>query len=119
MIYASIFDYSILSQLTLMITKVNPERISNIDWAVESISGRYHSYIEPVSLTKGSYFLTIKSNSKIINVKFSLDLLYESESGSSDYFQNYFTNMLELCGNFGSLPRSLNSVEYIHPLSGN
>jgi hypothetical protein len=58
MIYAAIFDYSGYASLGLTITKADE---LDDDWESSSIPGKYFSYIPPVSLTKGSYYLTIAS----------------------------------------------------------
>lgn len=87
-----------------------------------SLPGKYFSYIPPVTLTNGTYYLVISSQTKFAYedadfVRFGLDMYYEREN-VTDYGANVMLNTMELCGIPG-VPYYLNGPEYIHPLSGN
>jgi hypothetical protein len=43
----------------LQISKDDPKTTEYSSWKVKSIPGKYWSYIEPVSLTKGSYYFSV------------------------------------------------------------
>ena len=64
---------------------------SDNGWDEVSIPSKYHSYIPPVSLTKGEYILRISpmtdfeyEDAEII--KFGLDFLYERENITEQEF---------------------------------
>ena len=55
------------------------------DWEIVSIPGKYHSYISPVTLTKGSYYLVVTPMTQFgyddkHMIRYSVDFLYETEN---------------------------------------
>ena len=102
------FDYSGLASLGLMI--MNADDLDN-DWQVISKPAKYHTYIPPVTLTRGNYLLVISPLSSFDStnaniVKFELDFLYESEISKS-FIQDILINTLSLC-NIPLPPKTLN-----------
>jgi hypothetical protein len=94
---------------------------SDDEFEVKSVPGKYHSYIRPITLTKGNYYFVVEpqttfpyENDSVI--KFGLDFVYAKEQlGTLD--DDIVINSMELCGLTG-FPYSLNSPQYLHPLSG-
>ena len=80
-IYAAIYDYSGIANLGMSIVK----QTDNEDFEVTSIPGKYYSYIQPVTLTKGIYHLVIEPQTYFayqddVILRFGLDVLYEKEN---------------------------------------
>lgn len=68
MIWAAVYDYSpIASNIQIMITKNDLLRFSldQVEWGVASIPGENYNYLEPVTLTKGTFFLSILTTPSI------------------------------------------------------
>ena len=118
LIYAAVFDYSGYAGLGLSIVSADA---SDDDWEARSVPSKYFSYIPPVSLTQGVYYLVISSLTKFAYedaniVKFGLDFIYTREN-VSDTETQILLNSMELCSLPG-LPNNLNTPSYLHPLTG-
>ena len=92
MIWAAVYDYSpIASNIQLMITKNDMQKFSidQVEWGVASIPGENYNYLEPLTLTKGTYYLSILTNPSFQQsvTSFSMDFLVYSES--SDPFSTF------------------------------
>ena len=86
-----------------------------------STPAKYHSYIPPVTLTRGSYILAISPFTAFEfdaadMIKFELDFLYEAEEDKS-FLEQVLYSSLALC-RVASPPKFMNSPQYLHPLSG-
>ena len=57
--FAAVYDYSGIANLGLTIIKDKEDE----EFEVNSVAGKYHNYIKPVSLTKGNYILLIEPES--------------------------------------------------------
>ena len=77
-----------------------------------SVPGKYHSYIQPISLTRGSYIFVVAPEQQVMSddteilMRFSLDFVYERENITRD--NDMMMETMELCG-LPSFPESLNS----------
>jgi len=81
----------------------------NDDWELLSRPEKYHSYILPQSLTKGSYFLVITPMTEFGRgeddmIRFSIDFLFGSEK--PNVMTMMVMNALEMC-DIMSMPRHL------------
>lgn len=60
-VYAAVFDYTGVANLGLTILRDNS---ADDEFEINSVPGKYHSFIKPVSLSKGSYLLLIEPESR-------------------------------------------------------
>ncbi|CDW81429.1 laminin subunit alpha-like [Stylonychia lemnae] len=116
-IYAQVIDYSAVAGLGISIIRADD---LNDDWEIVSTPEKYHSYISPQSLTRGSYYLVVTPMTKFEKgvddmIRFSIDFVYGTEK--SGIMVQMVLNTLELC-DLPSLPRALKGPQFIHPLSG-
>jgi hypothetical protein len=67
---------------------------SELEWSQLSLSSRNYEYIEPVTLTKGIYYLSIVSE-PYQSLSFTIDFLLEREY--SQHMAMYLASSLEMC----------------------
>jgi hypothetical protein len=122
MIWAAVYEYSpIASNIQLIITKNDMQKFSidQVEWGVASIPGDNYNYLEPVTLTKGTYYFSIITTPSTHQAatSFSLDFLVYSES--IDPFSTFLSSTLTLCPPSIALPRVLSSSPaHLHALTG-